>query len=130
MTQTKKLTSRQTRAIDALISEPTIEQAAERAGVTRKTIYRWLQYPGFRAELTAAESAAIDKSCRRLIAMADKAITALDDVLDNPSQNGAGNKRLAAAAIIDIFMRLRELRNIENRLSELESVVFKNEKRR
>lgn len=127
MTQKTKLTPKQTRAIDALITQPTIDQAAERVGVTRKTIYRWLQIPDFKAELSAAEGAAIDKAGRRLIAMADKAISALDDVLDNPSQEGAGNKRLAAAAIIDIFMRLRELRNIETRLAELEAVVFKNQ---
>ncbi len=124
MTQIKKLTSRQIKTIDSLIVCPTIDQAAERAGVTRKTIYRWLQNQDFKAELNMAEGAAIDKAGRRLIAMADKAISALDDVLDNPSREGAGNKRLAAAAIIDIFMRLRELRNIETRLSELEARVF------
>jgi transposase len=45
---TAKLNLKQQRAIQALLSEPSIRQAAERAAVGEKSIRRWLQRPDFK----------------------------------------------------------------------------------
>ena len=42
-----KLTARQERALDALLREPTVLSAAEAAGVSKATIFRWLAEPLF-----------------------------------------------------------------------------------
>ena len=122
-------TPRQARAIEALLTAPTIDQAAESAGVARRTIYRWLDDAGFRAALSAAEGKNLDRVTRRLLLLADKALNALESVLDDPRQAGAGNKRLAAQAVLDQVVKLRELRNVEQRLASLEEVVYGNQKK-
>ena len=56
--------------------------------------------------------------------LGDKAINAIESVIDHPDQEGASNKRLAAQAILDQLLKLRELRNIETRISDLEKALF------
>ncbi len=92
----KKITRNQKRAIKALLQYPTIDQVAEAIGVNSRTIHRWLNEPGFRLALSQAEGEAIDQVARRLLVLGDKAIDAIEDVLDCPDQEGASNKRLAA----------------------------------
>ncbi len=120
----KKVTRKQKKAIAALLKYPTIEQVAEAIGVNPRTIFRWLDDPGFRLALSQAEGASLDKITRRLLLLGGKAIDAIESVLDDPSQEGATNKRLAAGLILDQLLRLRELRSIEQRISDLEKAVF------
>jgi AcrR family transcriptional regulator len=120
----KKLTHRQKRAITALLEKPTIGEAASLTGVNPRTIYRWFGSPEFRAGLAAAEGDLIDQATRRLVALGNKAVDALADILANPAQRGASNKRLAAVAVLDNLLKLRELRTIETRLEELEKAVY------
>jgi predicted transcriptional regulator len=40
---TERLSARQRLALPVIAAEPTIERAAERVGVTRKTVYKWLK---------------------------------------------------------------------------------------
>ena len=47
--QLSKLTNRQYRAIECLLMSPTITDAANKAEVSRATLYRWLKTPAFRA---------------------------------------------------------------------------------
>lgn len=123
-----KLTPKQARGVEALLTLPTVEQAADAAGVNPRTLQRWAQDPGFRAALSSAEGAAIDRAARRLVTLADLAIDALEDVLKHPAQKGATNKRLAAGTILEQIIKLRELRNVEQRLSDLEAIVHETHK--
>jgi transposase len=50
-TETEALTRRQRRAITALLGARTLEAAAQAAGVSRKTLSRWMTKPAFRAAL-------------------------------------------------------------------------------
>jgi len=117
-------TSRQARAITAILENPTLERAAEAIGVNPKTLNRWMRDPLFLAELSSAENKLIGQATRRLVQLADKALDALENVLSDPSQRGASNKRLAAGAILDNLMKLRELHGLEQRLIALEELVF------
>jgi len=118
------LTRNQTRAIKALMEYPTIDQVAEAIGVNPRTVFRWLDDPGFKVELSQAEGRSLDKIARRLLMLGNKAIDAIEDIIDDPDQPGATNKRLSAQAILDQVVKLRELRNIEARLADLEKAVF------
>ena len=123
-----KLTKNQTRAVKALLEHRTIEAAAQAVGIADRTLYRWLDDSVFRTALSAAEGAAIDKVTRRLITLATTALDAISDVMTHPAQRGASNKRLAAQALMDQLMKLRELRNIEQRLCTLEAAHAVNTK--
>lgn len=116
------LSPKQLRAVQAVLGSRTIEEAANTAGVAARTLYRWKSERPFMEELQRQEGELISTAVRRLLAIADKAITAIEDVIDHPEQEAAGVKRLAAQAIIDSMLRLRDLRNIETRLESLESV--------
>lgn len=120
----RKVTPKQTQAIKALLECPTIELAAEVAGVNPRTLYRWLDLPHFRAELTQAESTALDLAGRGLVRLVEGAVNALDDLLTKPDQDGASVKRLTANTILEQAIKLRELRSVEQRLADLEAAVY------
>src|SRR5688500_3388437 len=77
-----KLTPKQERAIAALLSQPTIEAAADTLGITRITIYRWLQEPAFDAAYRAARREGVRQAIARLQHVSGKAVDALLEVID------------------------------------------------
>ena len=123
MTQNKNLQPDQNEAVTCLLEQGTVTQAATEAIVSRSTIYRWLRQSDFQAALRAGEGIILDKAARRLIGLAGKAIEALASVIDEPTQEGATQKRYAAQAILDNVLKLWELRNIEARVALLERDV-------
>lgn len=120
------LSRNQRRALAALLECSTITGAAAACELSEKTISRYLALPEFRAALRAAEGDLIDGAGRRLVNGQDKAIQALDSMIDDPEAS-ASNRRLAAVAWLDYVFRYRELVNLETRLNELEAAVYGNE---
>jgi len=185
----QKLTPRQNKAITALMSSKNIGETAVQAGVSERTLYRWLSSPEFRTALLEAEGEAIDTAARRLIGNQSKALEEIEDVFrladeqarvniadfvsEEPKAITAGRgkekqiyyiesgslnwdeirerghliKKISfnqygpilelydsqAAAILklrtsqvvlDYLLKLRELRNLEARLAELEAAVY------
>ena len=120
----EKITRNQRKAINALLRYKTIEEAAGAIGVNPKTVFRWLDDTTFRLALSQAEGEALDRIGRRLLAMSEQALSAIQEILDDPKKPGNTNLRLSAALILNQTMRLRELRNIESRLADLERAVF------
>ena len=66
-------------------------------------------------------ASSIDRVARRLVVLADRAVDALESVLTNPGQDGAGNKRLSAGTILDNLLKLRSMHSLEERLAALEA---------
>ena len=120
----EKLTRNQVRAIAALIEHRSITAAADAIGITDRTIYRYLEDASFRQELTKAEKGLIDSAGIRLLGGQDKALQALEDLI---ASNNLTNKRLAAVTWLNYVLKWRELRNVEDRLAELERRVFGHE---
>ncbi len=114
------LTTKQARAIPALMSARNVGEAAKAANVAERTLYRWMGDPTFRLRLNEAEGEAIDTATRRLLQLQAPAIDALQDVLEDPATSPTARLR-AATAVLDYLIRLRELRNIEARLLALEA---------
>lgn len=114
-----ELSTNQRVAIAALLSSKTIGEAATQAGCGERTLYTWLTDAAFRAELNAAEGEVIDAATRRLIALQDKAIAALETILIGKKQR-ANHKLRAAEIVLSQMLKLRELRNLEARLAALE----------
>jgi hypothetical protein len=65
----QKFTRRHEQVIAALLTEPTYAQAATKAGISRPTLYRWLQLPEFHAALRQARRALHEASVGRMQAM-------------------------------------------------------------
>jgi transposase len=113
------LTSRQQRTIAALLAARNVREAAKQVKVPERTVYTWLNEPAFRASLYAAEGHLIDAATRRLLHHQDVALTVILTIMadrDNP----AGVRLRAAQTVLEQLLKLRELRNVEQRLTALE----------
>jgi AcrR family transcriptional regulator len=122
MANSGALSAKQSKAIAALLSSKTVLGAAELAGVSARTLTRWLADDDFKAALTEAESEAIDAATRRLIGLQSEAVDCLHDTLTDRKAL-PGIRMRAAQSILDFLMRLRELRNVEKRLAALEKII-------
>lgn len=117
------LKPKQRLAVSALLTEKSITRAAEKAGIGERTLYRWMTQAQFRTALLTEEDKVIDSTVRRLLSMADLAVSTLEMLL---AEGGVahGVKLRAAQTALDTMLKLRELRDIENRLAALEEAVF------
>lgn len=117
---TKNLTPRQRAAIQGLVSGQTITQVAVAAGVSRETIYKWLQRPDFTKALTGSTDAAVELLSRRLVGISTQALDALEDVLTDTAAPHSAKIR-AAEIVLARLLNLRELVDIDARLTALEA---------
>ena len=116
-----KISPQQQRAIAALLSSRNVADAAKQANVGERTLFRWLDDPTFKAHLASAEGNLIDVATRRLLQYQDAAITVVATIMAD-QRHPAGVRLRAATAVIDYMLRLRELRNVEQRLTTLEAL--------
>ncbi|HZW03975.1 MAG TPA: hypothetical protein VFF68_08605 [Anaerolineaceae bacterium] len=123
-TPSEQLTARQRAAIEALLVTPTTQEAAAQVRVGRSTLYRWLRDPSFKSSLREAEQAAVEAASRRLLVMQDQALATFERLLDETVDVPDSVRLRAAQAVLDNFFRLRELQSNEERLSELERLVY------
>jgi hypothetical protein len=119
----RELSSKQRKAITHLLASRSVEEASKAAGISERTLYRWMNERVFAAEVAAAETNAIDYAVRRLIALSDSAVETLQTVLRDDGAS-ASTKVRAALGILDSLIKLRELRNIEARIVALEKAYY------
>lgn len=115
------LNSKQIATIEALTKSKTFIDAAEAAGVTRQSVRMWLRDPLFRRALRAAQSEMFDSMSIRLLGTADKAMTALEEILDTPTTPGSAIRRAAANDVISHATKLHEVIGFEERLRDIEA---------
>lgn len=113
------LSSKQKRAILALLATNTVIAAAKMAGIGLSTLEHWLSDPTFRAYLAGAEVDMIDAATRKLLQLQDSAIDTVTAIMQDGEANAFVRLR-AAQIVIDSLLRLRELRNLEQRIVALE----------
>lgn len=119
MSDIKNLTTRQRKAITALLTSANVAQAAKKAGVSERSIYRYLAEESFKQALLDAESEAIYQATRRLVGLQGLAIETLEEVLRDKAEKSSVRLK-AATNVLDYLLKLRELRNVEERLAALE----------
>ena len=96
------------------------EAACAAVGVPVRTMQNWLAEPAFVAQLRKAEGDAIDESVRRLISVQTAADSTIVSIMTN-RDNPPGVRLRAAGMVKESLVRLRELRNYEERLAALEA---------
>ena len=105
------------RALAALLSEPTIVQAATRAGVSESTLLRWLQETQFQARYRTARRQVVEQAVSRL----QQATTDAVDALSRNMQCGVPASEIAAAkAVLDFAVKGVELVDLTERVAQLE----------
>src|SRR5262249_134938 len=118
------LTGRQQRAINALLSEPSIIKAAEAAKVSKATMYRWLADAQFSTALKEARGRALESTLTGLQGASVKAVETLYDMMNDEKVSAAARVN-AAGKILEMSLRVRDLIVNEDRISAIETLLRK-----
>jgi len=118
MSTSRTLTTRQRRAVAALLASGSVRQAAEVAGCARSSLYRWLREPEFAAALTDSQDEVLRLQAARLVSLLDKSL----DVVAGGLEPGAGAvwRFRAAALLLRHFSELADYTSLVQRVARLE----------
>jgi hypothetical protein len=121
MTERKELSPARLRAVQALVTAASFEEAVERARVRKETLWRWLAHDGAFQQALKEER----KHHRTLAAMAAEALLgAAVETLEKVIQDDSQPPELrveASRATFEIAMQLYKLTALEERIAALES---------
>ncbi|HXP86861.1 MAG TPA: hypothetical protein VN841_19185 [Bryobacteraceae bacterium] len=106
-------------AIAALLTRPSIEDAARVAGVGEKTLRRWIQEPEFKARYLRARRESVQQALARIQQATSAAGTTILKLMTDPSVPATVRLR-AAECVFDLAVKGVEIEDIEVRVSELE----------
>jgi transposase-like protein len=107
-------------AIAALLTEPTVEAAAQRVGINESTLLRWLKEPEFGNEYRTARRLVVEGAVGRLQQTATQAVDALAWNL----QCGIPAVEVGAAkAVLDQALKAVELMDLVERVAALEQAA-------
>jgi predicted DNA-binding protein (UPF0251 family) len=79
----EKLSRNQEKAISALISSPSISEAAKKVGIGEKTLWRWLQLNNFKRRYQKARRVVVRQAIALVQAGMSDAVKALQEVMRN-----------------------------------------------
>ena len=121
---TGNLSARQRLALPIIAAEPTIDGAAGKIGVTRKTVYQWLKQESFKQALDEARKEYVESAFRtmRLAAKqaADKIVKHMDSTDERLSLR-------AAEDILQYTQKALEHEEFERRIEALEAKFMRRE---
>lgn len=117
-----KMSTKQRRFINALLTSNTIRDAAQTANVAERTAYRWLRADPVRTALSEALDAALSQAAARCSGAMG---TALEVLLGIAEDVGApASARVSAArAILEGGPKLRESLDLSDRVAILEAEI-------
>ena len=115
------LTSLQKKAIPAIIATKTAKEAAELAGCSDSSIYKWMQKPIFRAAVLERENGLRAASGRRLARDAQKSLDVIYNIMAD-KRNPGGLRLQAAKAWQDYLLKTGDITELERRVTALEAI--------
>ena len=118
----KKLGRKKEAAILALLSQRNVQEAARVAGISERTLYRWMREPDFDAAYRAARRAAFSQSTARLQQMSSPAVTTLGKIMVDASAPAASRVR-AADIVLNHAAQAIEIEDLEARVAEVERLA-------
>ena len=120
-TATGKLRKRE-QAIAALLTSPTIQDAARSCGVTARTLQRWLAEPEFQSQYRSTKSQLLEGTVNKLRSIGIDGVTALHRIAVD-KESPAGATVSAGRAILEVLLRAVEVKDLDARITELERLV-------
>jgi hypothetical protein len=114
-----KFGRKQEAAIAALLTQRNQEEAARVAGVSKRTLNRWLRLPGFQSACWEARRAGMFQANARLQQTAGPAVSALQKVIVDPNTPASVRVR-AADCVLAWGNHGLENEDLEARLAALE----------
>jgi len=118
-TPQKTLTGRKVKAIKALLSYDTIDEASKAVKISRSTMYRYFNDPLFVKELRVAKRQMVNRAIMRLQQTCGDATTALAEICRD-KEAPPSSRITAAKEILNQSIKAIELEEIEQRITILE----------
>lgn len=118
----ESLTPRQLKAIPFILEALPMERIAEKVGIKKNTIYRWLRKKHFREKVEQERQRLFDEGLATLKAATSKAAIKMIELLDSENDN---LKRLAAKDILNFALRSFETEDLEKRIEAIEDILEK-----
>jgi len=115
------LNNRQLKAIPILIACDTVEGAAREIGVSKGTLYAWMEKDEFNLAVSSARRKLLDKAMNKLMNVSMKAVITLEKLLDAESE---AVRRAAANDVLGHILKHRELSDLEERLESVERIIM------
>lgn len=115
----QNLSGKQEQALIALLTEATVEAVAVKAGVTPRTLYRWLNDPPFVGAYRAARRQAVQHATGRLQQAASEAVTTLRDVMTDTTAPAPARVN-AAKSVLELAVKAVEIEDLTARIEALE----------
>jgi hypothetical protein len=115
----EKLTRKQEVAIAALLTAPTIADAAHASSISEPTLWRWLQREDFQTAYRQARREVVSQAVAYLQQVAGEAVDTLRAVMQD-AQKPASARVSAARAVLDLAIRGVELEGLEARIQTRE----------
>jgi len=118
----QKLSAKQEQALIALLDCGEIKQAAETAGVTKVTLWRWLQAPDFQSRYRAARRQLVETAIAQLQSDCTTAARVLREVAED-REAPASSRVAAARTILEQSIGAIELMDLQERVEMLEKML-------
>lgn len=106
-------------AIIALLTEPTLKEAAKKVGISEATLWRWMQEPEFKEAFRDAKKQSVSQAVSQLQQSSGEAVQTLRDVMGDGAAPHS-SKVSAAKTILDMALKAVETEELEARIEELE----------
>lgn len=110
---TDKLDDTEIAILEALLTSSTRTEAAERAGVSERTVYRALTDPDFQEAYRAAKRAAVSHAATRAQSTLDAAMDRLDELLSADKGIPADTRLKAIKIALDFGMKAAEYEGLD-----------------
>jgi len=117
MVRSKRLTTKQAKAIPRILDAKTREEGCRAAGISRACFYKWMEDEAFRAEFERQQDKLAGVAMGLLVQNVKKAVLALVDLLDHED---ARLRRLSAKDVIEYYLEHKELADLEARTKAVE----------
>jgi DNA-binding MurR/RpiR family transcriptional regulator len=115
----EKQTRKQDLAILALLTEKTLKDAAEKAGIGEATLWRWMQQDSFKEKYQDAKRETVSHVTARLRHSMTIAVDALVSMAENP-KTPAMARASAARTLLEYGFKAHEMEDLQGRVEQLE----------
>jgi hypothetical protein len=106
--------------LQALACGATVENAARKAGISERTVYRRLEQPSFCQQLTQLRTEIVQRTAALLTGAAVGSVKVLVD-LQADAATPAGVRRRSARDVLELGLKFREIAELEERVAAIET---------
>lgn len=123
----EKLSRNMEKAAAALLTEPTVKEAAEKVRISESTLYRWQQLPQFKELFNQMKAQTVANATAKLRNAMMLAVATLEGVM-NKEGAPAMAKVMAARTVLELGLDAVKTEEIQVRMKQLEELMEEQEK--